>query len=630
MVKSSSYSKNEPCCSKDCKKNTETLNKKITDLEDKLFDAKNMIYHYKLGLEQVESRLVEYKEIEVKYYEKIRTLEFRTESNNECIKIFKKKLETLKQEKEGVDGKLAGLLTSSKDLDNLIESQRADKNKEGLRYSVVPYPPAQIYSSPKKDMSWTGLPEFVDDTVTDYSRPSPTVESTSGDDQNKNPSVTKIGASDSTILSKPVIKFVKAVDKAAERPTTDKVETAKKPAVRYAELYRKPSKKSTVKGNQRNWNNLKSQQIGNNFVMKKKTCYNCGHFDHLSYDCGLRVKIGRSSPKNNYTRMRSQKAREGVKSKNSSSQGIEFPLTEEVPTASEEGCHCQKKRDATARKIALLSKSRRNCQSKSNDSLTKFPNLSYFEITQCDNNLRRSLINSFHHKQAIRDKEKELWVELKRRFEPHSKDRLWTYHQAFMHDPLDWKLYDTCGVHHVSTKRNQEIFMLVEKDNPLRKGLATVMIVQDEELFEVSSLVIIFLSPSLDRSRQRHFMLVRPSPPSVSTILQEIWCRYQSLKRKGLCGDQAREICTGNFKEDGMEDCNATLCPMEPGLKLSKKDEPAEFMIATAAVCQAIWLRKLLAEITGNDQVIFERKPRDNQRAYPLRTALACIRFKEM
>nr|GEY60211.1 ribonuclease H-like domain-containing protein [Tanacetum cinerariifolium] len=33
--------------------------------------------------------------------------------------------------------------------------------------------------------------------------------------------------------------------------------------------------------------------------------------------------------------------------------------------------HCQKKRDATARKIALLSNSRRNCQSKSNDSLTK-------------------------------------------------------------------------------------------------------------------------------------------------------------------------------------------------------------------------------------------------------------------
>nr|GEV98608.1 hypothetical protein [Tanacetum cinerariifolium] len=78
-------------------------------------------------------------------------------------------------------------------------------------------------------------------------------------------------------------------------------------------------------------------------------------------------------------------------------------------------------------------------------------------------------------KQPIRDKEKELWVELEKMFEPDSEDQLWIYDQAFMHDPLDWKLYDICGVHHVSTK-NQEIFMLVEKDYPLRKGLATVMI----------------------------------------------------------------------------------------------------------------------------------------------------------
>nr|GEX21810.1 hypothetical protein [Tanacetum cinerariifolium] len=92
-----------------------------------------------------------------------------------------KKLESLKQEKEGVDGKLAALLTASKDLDNLIESQRLDKNKEGLGYTAIPPPPAQLYLSPKKDLSWTGLPECADDTVTDYSSPSPTVESTSED-----------------------------------------------------------------------------------------------------------------------------------------------------------------------------------------------------------------------------------------------------------------------------------------------------------------------------------------------------------------------------------------------------------------------------------------------------------------
>nr|GEW53955.1 hypothetical protein [Tanacetum cinerariifolium] len=76
----------------------------------------------------------------------------------------------------------------------------------------------------------------------------------------------------------------------AERPTTDKVETAKKPAVRYAEMYRRTSKRSNVSRNQRNWNNLKSQQLGPDFAMKKKACYNCGDFSHLANDCRRRVQ----------------------------------------------------------------------------------------------------------------------------------------------------------------------------------------------------------------------------------------------------------------------------------------------------------------------------------------------------
>ncbi|GKB69434.1 hypothetical protein Tco_0930846 [Tanacetum coccineum] len=73
------------------------------------------------------------------------------------------------------------------------------------------------------------------------------------------------------------------------------------------------------------------------------------------------------------------------------------------------------------------------------------------------------------------DKEKELWVELKRLYEPDPRDQLWAL-QKYMHDPLEWRLYDTCGVHHVSTRRGHEIFMLVEKDYPLKKGLTTVML----------------------------------------------------------------------------------------------------------------------------------------------------------
>ncbi|GJV37851.1 zinc finger, CCHC-type containing protein [Tanacetum coccineum] len=82
----------------------------------------------------------------------------------------------------------------------------------------------------------------------------------------------------------------------------------------------------------------------------------------------------------------------------------------------------------------------------------------------------------------IEDKEKMLWVELKRIYELDPRDQLCAL-QKYMHDPLEWKIYDTCGVHHVSTGRGHEIFMLVEKDYPLIKGLTMVMLFQDDEMF---------------------------------------------------------------------------------------------------------------------------------------------------
>nr|GEX05511.1 putative ribonuclease H-like domain-containing protein [Tanacetum cinerariifolium] len=194
---------------------------------------------------EVEARLVEFKNQEIKFCEKIRGLEFNVESKNNRIKRLTNELEELKKEKEGLDSKLTGFQSASKDLDTLIGSQRSDKNKEGLEYSVVP-PSAQVYSPPKKDMTWTGLPEFADDIITDYSRPLPSIESNSNDLQSSNSSVSKNEESSSSILSKPVITFVKAADS----PTvikTNKDESVRKYSVKYAEIYRKTLKSSTVR-----------------------------------------------------------------------------------------------------------------------------------------------------------------------------------------------------------------------------------------------------------------------------------------------------------------------------------------------------------------------------------------------
>nr|GEY54051.1 hypothetical protein [Tanacetum cinerariifolium] len=108
-------------------------------------------------------------------------------------------------------------------------------------------------------------------------------------------------------------------------------------------------------------------------------------------------------------------------------------------------------------------------------------------------------------RQATSNKEKELWVELKRLYEPDVQDQLWTHTQALMHDPVEWRLYDTLGVHHVLT-RDQEIFMLVEKDYPLRKGLAIVMIsnkLHVENYSQMASALILKIYKIANSLRQR-------------------------------------------------------------------------------------------------------------------------------
>nr|GEX52066.1 putative ribonuclease H-like domain-containing protein [Tanacetum cinerariifolium] len=212
MAKSSSSSKNEvyddSYCSKSCRKNTENLNTKISKVNKELSDCKNTLYHYKIGLSQVEARIVEFKTQEIKFCEKIRGLERDVEFRNNKIKNLMNELKHVKKEKKGLDNKLTGSESASKDLDTLLGSQRTDKNKEGLGYN---------------------------------------------------------GESSSSIMSKPMIKFVKAAD-CPGVIKTNKTKTARKSPVKYAEMYRNTSKSPKV----------------------------------TAYDCGVWVEKGKNWTKNNF------------------------------------------------------------------------------------------------------------------------------------------------------------------------------------------------------------------------------------------------------------------------------------------------------------------------------------------
>nr|GEY70156.1 hypothetical protein [Tanacetum cinerariifolium] len=110
-------------------------------------------------------------------------------------------------------------------------AKSSSDTEDRVLFPPPPSPPAQVYSSPKKDKSWKRLPEFADDTITDYSRPSPSIKSNFSDLQNRDFFVSKKRDSSESIMSKPMIKFVKATDSPTEVKIS-KVVTARKPSVK--------------------------------------------------------------------------------------------------------------------------------------------------------------------------------------------------------------------------------------------------------------------------------------------------------------------------------------------------------------------------------------------------------------
>nr|GEY79443.1 ubiquitin hydrolase [Tanacetum cinerariifolium] len=68
--------------------------------------------------------------------------------------------------------------------------------------------------------------------------------------------------------------------------------------VKYAEMYMSQGPKE----NQRNWNNLKSQQLGSNFVMYNKACFVCGSFEHVhaNYNYHQRERVIHDSVSYNF------------------------------------------------------------------------------------------------------------------------------------------------------------------------------------------------------------------------------------------------------------------------------------------------------------------------------------------
>ncbi|GJX03570.1 hypothetical protein Tco_0189486 [Tanacetum coccineum] len=81
---------------------------------------------------------------------------------------FRKKLETVQKEKDGIQLNVDKFEHASKSLNKLIECQIVDNYKKGLdyeNYNAVPPPYTRNFMPPTPDLSFTGLDEFVNELV---------------------------------------------------------------------------------------------------------------------------------------------------------------------------------------------------------------------------------------------------------------------------------------------------------------------------------------------------------------------------------------------------------------------------------------------------------------------------------
>ncbi|GJR95410.1 ribonuclease H-like domain-containing protein [Tanacetum coccineum] len=298
-------------CSKTCLKNYETLKKQCDDLIVKLNQTEFTAATYKRGLATVEAQLITYRKNEVLFSEEVAVLKREVTCKDYEINMLKSKFVKVKQEKDGIDFKIENFDKASKDLDQLLGSQITDKSKKGLGYSAVPPPHPLIYNRPKKlDLSYSGLDEFKEPEFKGYGPENSEQESNVVCDKESDNS--KENSDESLVeeqVSQDKSSFVESspnVDKETVFPVNKKIEFSKpknhekpvKKSVRYAEMYRS----QFPRGNQRNWNGQKSNQLGKDFVMYNKACFICGSFNHLQINCDNHQRRGIVS-RNNYIRV---------------------------------------------------------------------------------------------------------------------------------------------------------------------------------------------------------------------------------------------------------------------------------------------------------------------------------------
>ncbi|GKB93336.1 hypothetical protein Tco_0979473 [Tanacetum coccineum] len=291
---SSSSDSEVDSCSKTCVKAYATLKEQYDSLSSDYKKSQFNLVSYKAGLESVEARLAHYKKNEVVFEESINVLKLEVRLRDNALDEYKMNLEKAKKERDQLKQTLEKFQNSSKSLNNILESQVIDKFKTGLGYDAATAASPAVesfvnltdksgsdkgYHSVPPPLTGNFIPRkpdltFMDEIVESENLDVTTVVTPSNEKTVENKGVFNTVESNTVrreCCASINEELVSDGKKKTVFPTVSKIEfvgpkqpekPVRKP-VKYAEMYRS----QRPRGNQRNWNNQKSQQLGNDFVM---------------------------------------------------------------------------------------------------------------------------------------------------------------------------------------------------------------------------------------------------------------------------------------------------------------------------------------------------------------------------
>ncbi|GJU19564.1 putative ribonuclease H-like domain-containing protein [Tanacetum coccineum] len=283
-------------CSKQCLESFKTLQKNYDTEREKHNKAKLEIRGYEIALESLESRILGHEKNELAWGEKYEFQNYELKCREIKINNVNLELEKVVKERDELKDKIAIWEESTKNLDEILNSQMSARDKTGLgygtqlnelssnhetdnEYHAVPPPITGNFLTPRADISFAGLDEYairnkiIESQTTELNTKTSETAGQTNDENTKKPkSVSE------SVVSNPKIDRDRVIIE--DWNSDDEEEEYEVQTVR-------PETQTVKTRDDKSGQNSKKQGIG---FRKVKACFVCKSTDHLIKDCNFHDK----------------------------------------------------------------------------------------------------------------------------------------------------------------------------------------------------------------------------------------------------------------------------------------------------------------------------------------------------